>query len=103
MAFAADRHSQMGVDTRNGSRTDQIVEGRQPNRSVRKIQPGQVLRMAIRVARQHIKNLPAQQMLRIHGGIAADVLHQPVALGKGWTAELLIFFLIRFSARDPGL
>ena len=49
--------------------------------------------MAIRVADQYIEDLPAQQLLRIDGGIRLGILQQPVAVRKAWTAGILIFFL----------
>jgi len=55
--------------------------------------------MAIRVAGQDIDDLPAQQVLRIDGGIRRGILQQLVAVGKGRAAVFLVFFLKPVSQR----
>ncbi len=50
--------------------------------------------MAIGVARQHIEDLPAQQVLHVDGRLAGGLLHQTVALREGRSAMFLIFLFV---------
>ncbi len=94
VTFTADIKGEMVIDARNRARTDQIIERCQAGLSIGQMQQGKILGMAVRVARQDVEDLPAQQMPGIDRRIAGYILHQAVALGKGRPAELLIFLLM---------
>ena len=94
IAFAADVEGKVGIDALDGARAHQVIERRQAGCVIRPMQQGEVLGMAIGVARQDIEDLPAQQVLRVDGRLAGGLLHQTVALREGRSAMFLILLLV---------
>jgi len=94
IALTADIKGEMIIDALDGAGAYQVIEWRQTGRGIGQVQQGEILGVAVRVARQHVEDLPAQQVLRVDGRFAGGLLHQTVTLREGRPAVFLVFFLM---------